>query len=317
MKKLSTFAYFGVALCLVLPGCSKKDNGGSTSTGTGPAVDLKLKWTVGKKYLEHMEMNQDNKMNAAGRPMEQTMTMGSDYSISAQKELPGGGCQLDMEFVGQKIQSAMGGQTMASFDSSTDPANDGKNPIAPMFRKIIGLHVQYETDASGHVQKVDGVDELVERMGGNTPQGAMVKSMLNEQTLKQYADFGRGLPDHPVRTGDTWPMNVEIPMGQIGTLVINLTYTFTGWDDHDGRKCAKLDYSGTVKSKPGAAPATFALDSGKMTGTTWFDSDAGVVVENTSTQNMNMKVTPTPNQVINSVIAQTTDLKLTDVVDIK
>jgi len=309
MKKLFTAAGLGMALCLALSGCSKKEN----------AVELKIKWTVGKKYIQHMEMSQDNKMNAAGRPMEQTMTMSSDYSIAAQKELPGGGCVLDMEFVGQKIQSAMGGQTMVSFDSATDPANDGKNPIAPTFRKIIGLHVQYETDAGGHVQKVDGVDELVERMGGNTPQGAMVKSMLNEQTLKQYADFGRGLPDHPVRIGDTWPMNMEIPMGQIGKLAINLNYTFTGWDDHDGRKCVKLNYSGTVTSKPVTTTSqmSFNIDNGKMSGTTWFDPDAGVVVENNSTQNMNMKITPTPNQVINSVVSQTTDLKLTDVVDIK
>jgi len=311
MKKIITIVTLGLALCAVFPGCSKKDGGGSTDPGA--AIELNIKWAVGKKYIQHLEMNQSSKATIGSRPMEQTINMGSDYAIAVPKGLTGGGSELEMEFLGQKMLVVMDGQTKASFDSATDPANDGQNPVAPTLRKMIGLRIEYEADAKGRVQKVLGLDEVIERLGGNTPQGAMIKSRLSEGALIQYVDVGRGLPDHAVRIGDTWPVKTSIPSGPV-TLQQDLTYTFTGWEEHAGHKCARLDYAGTMGTTTDdeTAKATTAR-SGKMTGTVWFDPAAGMVIENSRTQTMEVK-TPAAT---NGTLIQTSDQKLTGVADIK
>lgn len=332
MKKILFPVSFVVAACCMFAGCSQKEEGGpakenSTSTqmssggsssSGGEAVELKLKWTAGKKYIQHMTMAQDSEAKMGQRSMQQHMEMTSDYSVSALKSLPDGGTDLELEFTAQKMEVDAGGQTL-HFDSASDPTEDAGNPLAATLRKMVGAKIHYLTDANGKVQKVEGFNEFLDRLGASSPQAAMMKSMFNEDTLKQYADFGRGLPDHPVKPGDTWPLKLQMPVGPVGELTLNLNYTFKGMEQHDGHNCALLDYTGTLSSTPLENTNGMALniENGKISGTTWFDPDLGMVIETASDQSMDIKIGGSTGQTITSSVTQKTGLKLSEVTDIK
>ena len=327
MKKIALLLSLCVVAGCVMPGCSKSKDAGSKSgnessgaaSASGP-VELKLKWTVGKKYVQRMEMTQSSKMTLPGaaKPTQQVMEMASEYSISALKELPDGGRDLELEFLSTKMEAKMGDRVMMSFDSAQDTANDKGNPLAPTLRNMVGVRIHYLTDANGKVQSVTGFKEFMERMGGGQAQAAMLNGMFNEDTLKHYADLSHGLPDHPVKVGDSWPFKIEMPMGAIGNLTMNLNYTYKGMEPHDDRNCARLEYTGDISSKPGtnASPMAIQIEKGKIAGTMWFDPDLGMVVGTTGDQDMDMKITA-QGKPITTTLSQKVNLKLVEVADLE
>ena len=70
-------------------------------------------------------------------------------------------------------------------------------------------------------------------------------------------------------------------------MVIDGTFTFKNWEDHDGHKCVKLDYDGKISgTKSGRMPQ---IESGKVHGSSWFDPEQGVGIGAESDQTMAFK----------------------------
>jgi hypothetical protein len=260
----------------------------STKAASGETVDameMKVKWQVGKRYLQRIEMNQDTDVTVPGtpQPMKQKTKQTQDISISAVKERDGGGLELLMEIVGEKLESGMGGRTFLNFDSSQDLQKDAGNPAAAMLRKLVNARVTYLTDATGNIQKVEGFDEFMDRVTSGAPaeMQALMKGMFTEDSVKQMGATAQGLPDKPVKVGDTWPVKTELNMGPMGVMVLNSTFTFKRWEQHDDRKCAVFESTGDVaaKSSGDSQPGSMNIENGKTFGKIWFDPALGMVVE--------------------------------------
>jgi hypothetical protein len=165
------------------------------------------------------------------------------------------------------------------------------------FQNIIGSKIQYFLDASNRVERVEGIDALVNRLspGGQGDATAGVKSMFNEGYFKQIMESSRYLPSKPVQPGDTWPIQMEIAMGSLGTMQMDYTVTFQSWEQHGKRTCARLEFQGTLKSKPGSNSTTAGMNmnisDGDTSGVSWFDPELGMVIETTANQNMKMNMT--------------------------
>lgn len=289
MKKMNLLAVVGAAACLTLLSGCKKD-----ATPSGPPVDMKLKWTVGKRYDQAITMTQNTKSTAPGvnETIENNMNMVEELSVTAAKARPTGGTELEMNFTGIKMDQKMAGQSL-KFDSHSDPNGDGSNPVAPMLRKMVGAHVKYLTDAGGKVEQVVGYQEFIDQIAsGNAQVGAMVKGMFSEDTLKQMGVSGQGLPTKPVQVGESWPYHQEIAVGPIGTMVVDMNITFKGWEDHDGHHCAILESTGQMKNRPdnSAGGMKLEIEKGTTKGTMWFDPDLGMMVDNVIDQVMTMKM---------------------------
>ena len=317
-----------VITCAWFAGCSKSKDAvtspagaGVVSTESSGPVEMKIKWVVGKRYAQQMTMNQTAHMTIPGmdKPMDQAMTMAQDFNMSAMKELPGGGTELELKFTGQKVESKMGGKVMMSFDSAQDPQSDTNNPVAPLFRKMIGAHVVYDVDADGKVEKVVGMNEFLAQLSGGNPQSeAMMKSMMSEDMIKQLAMRGQGLPEKPVKIGDHWPVHLEVNAGQVGMLIMDMKYTFKGWQQHGGSKCALLESVGDIATKPGSStngPMNVSVESGKLAGSTWYDPAQAMVVDSASDQNMTLNITA-QGKSIKSQMKQQVSIKLVEVADI-
>jgi hypothetical protein len=258
---------------------------------------MKLKWTVGKSYVEKMSINRTTHLNLPGmsKPEDQTFVADEDFTISVLKSLPDGGTEMEMEFTGQKLLIKQGSRVQLDFDSSRDPQEDKRNPISPLLRKIIGSRLKVELDADGKATDVVGYSELISQISGNKPQiEATLKQLVDKEALKQMVMRGQGLPPGPVKIGDHWPVHLEMETTSVGTLVLDMKYNFRGWQVHEGRKCAVMEFVGDIASKAGTASdsngAEISLGKGSMDGTTWFDPETAMIVENASTEDMSINI---------------------------
>ncbi len=310
------------ALIAPLAGCKKKaDDAAANSDGNAPGesasssgpgdsakprkiaqpsgpVELKLKWPVGARYVQRMDLaqNSETRMAMAPKPIKQETTMGQEFALTVLAERPGGGCELQMEFMDMEMMSAMGDKVVLNFDSKGETGAEAQNPVAAMFRKMIGMKIKFLMDASHKVEKVEGFQEFRDKMtGGGSPQAqAMINSVFGEDYFKQMVRYGDGLPPKAVSPGESWPVQTEVVMGPLGTMVMDLTYTYTGMEEREKRQCAALVFGGTMKTKPGQTAGTLGsamnVTDGKTTGTTWFDPALGMAVETALKQNMTMEM---------------------------
>jgi hypothetical protein len=301
MNKQHLFSIAVATLVMVGAGCNKAGKLSESSKFTPPAgpVELKLKWTPGERVVQDMDVKTKTDINMPGQPapMHQDMTMGEKYALTVLKETPDGGHELEMEFLSARMGVESGGKAVMNYDSTKKSGEDGKNPVADMFSKIIGFKIQFFMDASNNVDRIEGVDEMMNRLsaGGANAALAPLKSMFSEGYFKQMMSSSRFMPPNAVVPGDTWPVQLEFPMASFGTLVLDYTFTFQGWETHGVRNCARLEFQGDIKTKPGSTPSstemTVEIQDGTTSGVSWFDPELGITIDTVMNQDMTMDMT--------------------------
>jgi len=330
MKKLIVIFPLGaVTGVLLLAGCSKSRNAavptessgngaGATATSAAPdkPLDMTIKWTVGRTYPMRIEVAQSTKTEVPDQPQPvvQKMELTQGFDISALKELPNGGRQLELKFDTETMNVFQGDRNILSFDSLQSPAQDANNPAAPVLRTIVGSRIQYFTDANGKVERMEGVDGLAQRVAASgQPQArAMFAQMFSEDTLKRYGSFAESLPGHAVKMGDAWPFKEDVSTS-IGVLTVDLKYTFKNWEQHGDRQCAHVNAVGDISTKTisTANGVVVEIKKGKITGEFWFDPVLGMIVEANNDQDLALKIT-TRAQTMSSQFNQTVRMALVD-----
>jgi len=323
-----------LASALLGVGCNKSGKLNESSRFTAPSgpVELKAKWPLGEHVVQSLDLKQTAEISAPNQPnsIKQDMTMGQQYGLTVLKENADGGHEVELEFLGIRMAMSMGGKPMMSYDSANKSGEDKSNPVAAMFQKIIGARIQYFINASNQVERVEGMDALVAKLesGGRPDMTTGLKTMFNEGYFKQLLESSRYLPSKPVQPGDTWPIQMQIPMGPLGIMGIDYTVTFQSWEQHGKRTCARLEVQGTIKSNPdpNAAPngMKMTISEGNVTGVSWFDPELGMVIDTTANQDMKMNMTMPANmrgrpaaaaqtQTITSDMKQVINIKLESV----
>jgi hypothetical protein len=259
-------------------------------------VEMKIKWTVGKEYPMHIEMDQTATTDVPGRPqpVTQGVNLTQDFDFSALKELDNGGWELELKFDSETLNVSQGGRNVMSFASAQSPAQDAGNPAAPILRAMIGTRIQYFTDANGGVEKLEGVDELRNRIAANSqPQErALFNELFSEDTLKQYGSFAAAMPNRTVAVGDGWRVKKDLS-SSIGVLTLDMKYTFKNWEQHDGRRCAHVEEKGNILTKNISTANGMAVEitNGEVSGDFWYDPAPGMIVDVDNHQNMTLKIT--------------------------
>lgn len=332
---------------LVCAGCKKSETtptskgsseaSESASADDKGAVTLRVKWPVGNRYTQRMEVNGDTetRLPQLPKPMLQKINLNQEYSITVLAERPQGGRELELEMESAELDVTMDGKPVLNLDTKAEASPvESNNAMLASFRQIIGTKIKFLMNASNRVEKVEGVPEFAAKaMAGANPQGrAAMQSMFSEDYFKQMVDSQRSLPPTPVNVGDSWPVKEDIAMPAFGTMHLDLNYTFKGWEQHEKRKCAAIDFAGTM-SAGGDTNATqtmmsMKIESGKVAGRTWFDPNLGATVESSFDQDLLIHInvpatrTRTPNptpsppvmQTITNNTKQKVVIKLVDVV---
>lgn len=325
-----------VAVVLAAAGCNKSGKLAEKSTfktPTGP-VELKLKWPVGERIVHDMDMKMKVETSGAGLPAQAqegaNVTMGQKFTMTVLKDLPEGGHEVELEFLSMRMGMEAGGKKVLDYDS--DAKKGSKDPMAEVMGKVIGSKVDFFLNASNDVDHMEGVDSLMAKLtaGGNQQAAASIQGMFSESYFKQMMSSSRFLPSHAVAPGDSWPVQLEFPIDPVGTLELNYTVTLEKWEMHGARNCARLEFQGDIKSKPGSKSAmpggSVSFRDGNTSGVSWFDPELGVVIDTDVQQDFTMVVSfPSPQRNKNAKnakpemmtmtnhLAQTLNLKLDSV----
>ena len=287
-----------LALSLTLLGCNKSGKLGESSTfriPTGP-VELKLKWPQGERIVQDMVVTQTSEISIPGQPAptKQDTTMGIEYGLTVLQATPDGGREVEMEFLSARMKTTTAGRTTLDYDSTKKSTAGKPNPLDGIYGKIVGSKIRFFLDATNGVERIEGVDDMMSRLqAGATPADlAPLKSIYTEGYFKHLMPANQHMPPKAVQPGDTWPVPIEVPVGMMGNLVMNYDYTFKSWEMHGKRNCARLEFSGTIKSTPdtNASPTgmSFNILGGNSSGISWFDPEIGTTIDTTLNQDITM-----------------------------
>jgi RNA polymerase sigma factor (sigma-70 family) len=311
-----------LAATLFGTGCNKSGKLGQPSAFTLPAgpVELKLKWPASERTVKSINLKIDSEISMPNpsAPIKQMTSMGQKYGLTVLNADADGGHEVEMEVLGASMKLNQGGKTVIDYDSEKKASDTGKNPVAAairkMFENIIGAKFQFFLDASNHVERTEGVDALMARLetGGPPMATAGIKSMFNEGYLKQMIGSSEYLPSKPVQ--------MNLAMGELGTLMLDYNFTFQNWETHGKRVCARLEYDGTLKGHPNpdAKPAamTTTIQDGTCSGVSWFDPELGVGIDGNVSQDLIVIMTM-PINVRGKTITQTLTNVMHQVITIK
>ncbi len=315
---------------LVLTGCNKKGKLSQPSTEkappTGPVM-LVLKWPAGESIVKRIDMKMDSVINVPNmpNPIKQNSTIGQKYGLTVAKGPQAtGGPEVDMDFLSVNMTVEQAGKTLINYDSAAKPTDAPKDEantaVAKMFKDIVGFKLKYFLNATNGIDHVEGLDALNGKLNGGPAGASGMKSLFNEATLQQMLGDTRGLPPQPVQPNDTWPLQMEMSMGEMGTLIISNSFTFSQWEKHGPRLCARLDYDGTLKGKPADQPnptgMTITVQSGTISGTLWFDPELGTVIDSSADQDLTIAM-EVPTQMNGKMKRQSMSMQMHQLVSVK
>jgi hypothetical protein len=251
MNKNAFLITVTLASSLFWAGCNKAGKLDQTSTFTTPAgpVELKPKWPAGEHVVQSLDMTLSMEMSVPNQPnpIKKDIALGQKYGLTVLKADAAGGPEVELEFLGLRMKVEQRGKTEMDYDSEGKPSNDRKDQnaaaIQKSFQNIIGAKIKYFLDASNQVERIEGADALMNRLttGGQADATDSIKKLFNEGSLKQMIG-SRHLPSKPVQPGDTWPVQMDIMMGDLGTIVMDYTYSFERWEQRGKRTCARLEF---------------------------------------------------------------------------
>jgi RNA polymerase sigma factor (sigma-70 family) len=292
---------------------------GGSPAERGP-IEMQMKWQAGKKYVMHSEDIQTTETKQPGqpKPVKQVQKEIQDYNFSLVKELDNGGWQLQLEFEGLAMEVTAGDRKVFSSDSTQNPAQDARNPVGARLRKMVGARLQYFTDANGKVEKMEGYQELVNRVAGENPkEQAAFRELFSENALKKCGSIGEDTtPRRVVKLGDSWAIRLEVP-SNVGILNVDIRCTFKNWEQHADRKCMRIKCTGNFSPQagPNAANLPVKIEKGRFSGNIWFDPELGMIVESALDEDMNLKITR-QGQTLTLPLNEKNRLALVDVEDL-
>jgi hypothetical protein len=279
-------------------------------------VELRIKWPAGACIVKEMGLKQNMEIYSPGEPdpAKQELSLTSQYAYRVVKELPTGMREVDLEHLNFQLEYNSGAY-LWRYDSAWKHA-DGQPSIAEPFKLIMGSKIRYFLNANSQVERVEGVDELVNRL--NFRDGAKLKpgstwdnqaldkviaritsgvrqpfadpswlgALFTEEYFKKKFDTSF-LPARAVQPGDTWNYSGEWLMQKGGVLGVSIerdcTVTFQSWELRGQRICVRLEFRGTEKSKPQqqskTGEAIVPAIAGSFYGVVWFDPESGRGIE--------------------------------------
>jgi hypothetical protein len=294
-------------------------------TNTPPkAIRLEPKWPVGNRYVYRMDLEQTstNRIPFRPEPRVEHVTMGATYALSVHAQNTNGTRDLDVEFLAYELDMKADGHEVVSFDSGKAATNNTPDPVAAALRRVIGPKVYLQLNAAGTAGQVIRLGDWQRAVAGagDQPVEQILLQQFNDGFFQQITDFGKALPAEPVRVGDNWSYRTEVPAGSLGHIVSDSTITLLDWEQRENQSFAVLESKGTLKGIPMAGAAnSLSLESGSVTGSSWFDPVLGALMESEVTQAMRLRAEPPAPRgesapgVFISEIGQKVTLKLVEV----
>ncbi len=234
MSKFRSLAVAALALVATLP-LAAQDK-----------VNLAWKLEKDKTFYQEMTTKADQSMKVMGQDVTQKQTQTFYFGFTPVSQDTNGNWTIKQKIEGVKITIEINNNPV-SYDSTNPTA--ANNALSEFFKQLVGAEFTLTIDKNMKVQKVEGRDEFIKKLGGaNAQMEPLLKKILNDDALKQMADPTFGvLPGKEIEKGGKWDRKSEMMLGPIGGYVSSFNYTYAGKDEKDANlaiiKCeSKLEY---------------------------------------------------------------------------
>ena len=254
---------------------------------------LRWKFTPGQTLRYVMNQEQSQKIKAGTTPITMTMTMTMNMTQKIESVDPKGVASViqTIDRIQMKMTSPQG--IGMEYDSASGKPPEGLAKLmAPMFDAMVKKPFTMKMDPQGKVSDMklpQGFVESVNKISGN-PMGGL----FTEEGMQQMTGQGMAvLPEKPVSAGDTWTQQAGMAMPMLGRISVKNTYRYEGTEKRDGKELEKIANTMELditpeKDKP--QPFQIKMTAQEMKGTSYFDNEAGRLVETKTGGTMKMTI---------------------------
>jgi len=168
------------------------------------------------------------------------------------------------------------------YDSTQKEAlgSAGNPGLMDFFRNLEGSEFTVTLGKDFKVEKVEGKDEFVKKLGAGSPQmDNLLKRIMTDEALKKMCDPTFDLvPDQPKAVGESWEKKTTLPLGPVGSYEVTYKFTYRGKDEKEKDK-DKIEVDTSLAYKaPGGDSADgllFKIKSGDLKST---NPEKGVIL---------------------------------------
>lgn len=275
-----------------------------TGSTTDAAVELKAQWKPGHHYDVTLLLEQSTQVRNRNtdEDFDRDLTFRLDFDAAVTGE-PGVGRQaLSLALNGLMFQLIREDIPLIHYDTRSRVAlleDDQRTTDA--LDKLVGSRWRFRILPDGEVTAAEvetNTPSAKALESGSKVMGvSLVKRLFSPQFFRPFLELGF-LPTNAVSVGASWPVERLVNAGTVGSVWFKGTCTFRGWQENQGRRCARLDMAGEVGPPPRQAGksarilrGSSALEKGTLTARVWFDPEQHLPVQAITDLNLMTAVT--------------------------
>lgn len=196
-------------------------------------VSLELIWTEGKKYKQHqiVEMTSETKAGETIFNSSMHMELFNDVNFKKHKD----GTKVVTQLKKAIAKAKMNNNALLEYDSSDA---EKQNPeMAKAYDLVLNKDISIIVKDQ-KVHKVEGVEDNEE----------MRNNGFDHKTLAQVVQIQLdALPNKSVKVGETWKKEVEVPLGGLDIVMMDMSFTLDSLDKKE--KTALIRLEGSLDKK--------------------------------------------------------------------
>lgn len=285
------------ALLILGAGCSKRGplelkEAPITGSKTDPAVELAVVWQDKHQYEVSLQLEQGTTVRNRNTDDEfdQDIRLRLDFYATPRPAKRPEDRWLDMDLTGFLFTHFRDAAPMVHYDTRSRVAmlSDDQRTTEIM-DKLVGARWRFLMTPSGAITGAESDTNTPSAKALNTDANAagvaLLKRLFHPQFFRPFIEFSV-LPKTSVQVGSKWDLERTMSAGTVGSVQFKGQAEFRGWQMHQGKKCARIDFDGELSPLKGLAAqlsravrANAALEDGRMRGSAWVDTENKVPVE--------------------------------------
>lgn len=209
-------------------------------------VKLEPKFEDGRKTVTHTTMKVKQTLTLAGMGLDTESDRFVIATAQNGKRDAEGKIRVEVKTDKFTTTAKLPGGITLSFDSD-DPDKKAENPALEPFMQVMRVAAKLRPilvrDQSGKVVAVEGLDTAAESL----PE--QLRGDFNPETAKKNANQElETLPSKPVKVGDTWTKNTDLPLGSGQVMSMTAEYKYLGEVKEGDKTFDKIEAKTTTVS---------------------------------------------------------------------
>jgi hypothetical protein len=278
--------------------------------GAQAQTTLRYKFKEGEKLNYVIDQDQKMSMSIGGMDIETKVLMVMDMTWDVQKIDEQGNAHVKIKM--DRVKMTMDGPT-GKVEIDSKDAKEPDDPIGQILGQVVqamaGMEMSTTVSPTGEMKDTKIPEETIKKLKNLPGVDKLGGDLFSPDNMKGMMQGGMVLPKDAVTQGKSWTekLNQKMPFGKITG---ETKYTYEGTVDKGGKQLAKISVQPDLKidADPNA-PLQIKIKGGKGKGYTYFDNQAGRIVESNNETTMEMEI-EIGGMTINQRIMQNTTLKL-------